>query len=124
MSGGAAGNLPQVDYAFADATDTVCGTVDGAKVTAYGPTSCGFAMAVGQQALVPGTWGPGVAPDPTVTRPWGATTVTATGPATGETYALDCSSGTAHNAVGCKGGNGANVIFEKNTYGGLMYLLR
>ncbi|WP_448854945.1 hypothetical protein [Corynebacterium frankenforstense] len=103
--------------------DTLCGTVDGAKVTAYGPTSCESAMAVAQQALVPGTWGPGVGPDPTVTAPWGATTVTATGPAAGETYTLDCSAGTAHNAAVGRGGNGANITFEKNTYGGLMYLL-
>ena len=122
-SGGTAGNLPQVNYASADAMDTLCGTVDRVKVTAHGPTSCGFAMAVAQQALVPGTWGPGVAPDPTVTAPWGATTVSASDPATGETYTLDCTSGTAHNSALCRGGNGAHVSFEKSPEG-LMYLLR
>ncbi|MDN5684750.1 hypothetical protein [Corynebacterium glyciniphilum] len=117
------GSLPQDDFASPDQTGTTCGTVDGVTVTAGSATSCGFAMNVAQQALQPGSWGPGVAPDATVTAPWGSTTVTASSPATGETYTLSCNSGTDAARASCTGGNNAEVRFEKSAQGGLMYLL-
>lgn len=119
----AGGNLPQSDIASPDQTGTTCGPVDGVTVTAGSATSCGFAMNVAQQALQPGSWEPGVAPDPTVTAPWGRTTVTASSPTTGETYTLSCNSGTDHATASCTGGNNARVMFEKRAQGGLMYLV-
>lgn len=122
-SASSGGTLPQSATAPDSQIGGTCGTVDGATVTAGSATSCGFAMAVAQQALQPGTWGPGVAPDPTVTAPWGSTTVTATSPSTGETYTMSCSSGTDSFYAHCSGGNGAEVRFEKRGQGGLMGLL-
>ncbi|MGP9623716.1 hypothetical protein ACT3S7_12190 [Corynebacterium sp. AOP34-AQ2-28] len=119
----AGGSLPQDDFALPEQTGTTCGTVDGVRVVAGSATSCGFAMNVAQEALQPGSWGPGVAPDATVTTPWGSTTVTASSPTTWETYTLDCTSGTDHARASCTGGNNAEVRFEKDAQGGLMYLL-
>ncbi|MGP5655562.1 hypothetical protein ACTXPL_12270 [Candidatus Corynebacterium faecigallinarum] len=116
-------SLPQDDFASPEQTGITCGTVDEVTVVAGSATSCGFAMNVAQQALQPGTWGAGVAPDPTVTAPWGSTTVTASSPATGETYTLSCNSGTDQARASCTGGNNAEVRFEKTAQGGLMYLL-
>lgn len=116
------GSLPQSATASPGQIGGDCGTVDGVTVTAGDATSCGFAMNVAQEALHPGSWGPGVAPDPTVTAPWGSTTVTTSSPATGETYTLDCSSGTDPFGASCRGGNDASVRFHKQGYGGLMYL--
>ncbi|MDN6386313.1 hypothetical protein [Corynebacterium sp. AOP40-4SA-5] len=117
------GSLPQTDTASPDQTGTECGTVDGVTVTAGSATSCGFAMNVAQQALHPGSWEPGVAPDATVTPPWGQTTVTASSPATGQTYTLSCNSGTDPFYANCSGGNNARIQFNKTAQGGLMYLL-
>ncbi|MEJ6549491.1 hypothetical protein PQI66_08040 [Corynebacterium sp. USCH3] len=119
----AGSSLPQDDFALPEQTGTTCGTVDGVRVVAGSATSCGFAMNVAQQALQPGSWGPGIAPDATVTAPWGSTTVTASSPTTGESYTLDCTSGTDHARASCTGGNNAQVTFEKSAEGGLMYLL-
>ncbi len=122
-SASSGGTLPQSATASASQIGGTCGTVDGATVTAGNSTSCGFAMNVAQQALQPGTWGPGVAPDPTVTAPWGSTTVAAASPSTGETYTMSCSSGTDSFYAHCSGGNGAEVRCEKHGQGGLMGLL-
>ncbi len=84
-------------------------------MTAYGPTSCGSAMAVAQQALVPGTRGRAWPPDPTVTAPWGATTLTVISTAAGETCTLACSAGTARNLGEYRGGDGVYIMFEKKS---------
>lgn len=118
-TGGAAssgGTLPQSATAPASQIGGTCGTVDGATVTAVGPTSCGFAMAVGQQAMQP-VYGPGVAPDPTVTGPAGTATVTATSPTNGQTYTMTCNIGSSGGTAVCSGGNNAQVRVSKEPTG-------
>lgn len=64
-----------------------------------------------------------MAPYPTVTAPWGSTTVTASSSTTGQTYTLSCNSGTDGWGATCTGGNNARVTFTKYAPGGLTYLL-
>ncbi|WP_051259901.1 LppP/LprE family lipoprotein [Corynebacterium sputi] len=89
-----------------------CGQYDGATVTAGDSTSCGFAMAVAQEALQPiySDIGMGY-----------KATVSATSPETGDTYSMECTIGSDASLSTCRGGNNAKVEIEKR---GLTSLVR
>lgn len=110
------GTLPASATAPSDQIGGTCGTVDDATVKAGDSTSCGFAMAVAQQALLPvyvndGTGSAGVA------------SVTAASPTNGQTYTMSCSIGSAANQAGCSGGNNAQVTMSKPGNGSMLYLV-
>lgn len=92
-----------------------CGQIDGATVTAGDATTCGFAMTVAQQAMQAS-----YTPDMMAS---GVATVTANSAATGETYTMNCTIGSAGGTANCTGGNGAEVRIEKPGNGSLLYLV-
>lgn len=116
------GTLPQSMTASSTQIGGTCGTVDDATVKAGDSTSCGFAMAVAQQAMQP-VYGPGVAPDPTVTGPAGTATITATSPTNGQTYTMTCNIGSDGTTSTCTGGNNATVWVTRQGHGSLTNLL-
>lgn len=102
----------------------VCGSLDGASVEAGQNTSCGFAMNVAEQAMVPG-YRSGVHPngDESVTPFAGVKTINATSPATGTSYTMECTIGSAADIVLCRGGNDAQVMISKSRNGAMLYLV-
>lgn len=114
-SDGANGGGDQSAAALANNPDQVggaCGQIDGQEVNAGDATSCGFAMVVAQEALQSGSWEANVSADPSdPTAPVspGASSVTASSPATGETYQMQCTLGSDMHYVTCTGGNNAMV---------------
>lgn len=108
--GSGSGPLPQSATAPSTQIGGACGTVDGATITAVGSTSCGFAMAVGQQAMQPVYYknGTGYA---------GSASVTATSPTNGQTYTMQCNIGSSGGTAVCSGGNNAQVRVSKEPTG-------
>lgn len=101
----------------------VCGTIDGAEVTAGGTTSCGFAMNVASQALQP-VYGQDTTSPSDAQGYAGVATVTATSPSTGQTYTMQCGIGSAASSSVCTGGNNAQVTVSKSGNGSLLYLVQ
>jgi hypothetical protein len=121
-SASSGGTLPQTATAPSEQIGGDCGTVDGATVTAGGSTSCGFAMAVAQEALQP-VYGRDTISPADANGYAGIATVTATSPTNGQTYTMQCGIGSAAGTSTCTGGNNASVSVTKPGNGSLLYLV-
>lgn len=121
-AGSSGGTLPQSATAPSSQIGGECGTVDGATVTAGGSTSCGFAMAVAQEAMQP-VYGEDTISPADANGYAGVASVTATSPTNGQTYTMQCGIGSAGDTSICSGGNNADVRISKSGNGSLLNLV-